>query len=97
MDIVSVTDNALQKAYVTLKQLKENSESITTLCTSNISSQLSNIDSIFRKDLNRYIEMLTDFEKKLIQCIDENILALNDRYRKIPDYVNSSYKKRKIV
>lgn len=94
MDIISVTDSALQNAYVTLQQLKDSSESITKKCASELSSQLGGLDSSFQPDIQRYIETIEALNEKLKYCIDENMTAVNDRLNRIPDYENQIYKQR---
>ena len=96
MDIISVTDETLQNVYVVLQQLNSSSELITGQCIANLESQLSALDSTFRKDIQKYIDSITSLKEKLKYCIDENMMAISDRLSKLPDYENQAYKKRNV-
>lgn len=97
MDKISVTDAALQNAYIILRQLSDNSEAITEKCVSGLTDRLNSIDEKLRADIMAYIEKITKLKEKLKYCIDENTAALSDRFAKIPDYENQTYKKRNII
>lgn len=96
MDKISVTDASLQNTYVILQQLSDKSEEITTKCISALTSQLKNLDSGLKKDMQSYMEEITELKEKLKYCIDENMNAISDRFLKLPDYEKQAYKKRNI-
>lgn len=96
MDKISVTDGALQNVHVVLQQLSDSSELITGKCVSAITSQLSNLDSGIRKDVQGHLDEITKLKDKLKYCIDENKNAISDRLSKLPDYEHQVYKKRTI-
>lgn len=97
MDIISVTDVALQNVYVILQRLSEDSKNITLKCEQHLISELSSLDSNFRTEIQNYIEIIKNLNKKLKYCIDENMLAISDRINKVHDYENQTYKKRNFV
>lgn len=96
MDKISVTDASLQNSYIILQQLSDSSEAITEKCISALMSQLSNLDGGLKKDIQSHVEEITKLKRKLKYCIDENMNAIADRFSKIPDYENQTYKKRNI-
>ena len=97
MDKISVTDEALRNSYVALQQLNDYSATITGQCVSDLTSLLSSLDSTFRKEIQRYIDAITELKQKLSYCIDENMAAVSERFSKIPDYENQTYKARNMV
>ncbi len=97
MDIVSVTDMALQSAYATLKQLSDRTENITGKCASTLFSNLNAMDDLFKKDIQRFTENINALKEKLRYCIDENIAAIGERLSKIPEYENQTYRKLNII
>ena len=96
MDKISVTDDTLQNAYNILQRLNDSSDQITDNCVSFLNSQLSNVDSVFKKSVEKYIECIIALKEKLKYCIDENMVAVRDRLNKVPNYEGQSYKKRNI-
>ena len=97
MDTISATDDALRNACVILQQLGESSNSITSKCVQQLSSELSSLDEKFRGEIQLFIETINELEKRLKYCIDENITAIGDRLNKIQDYESKTYKKRNFV
>lgn len=97
MDKISVTDMSLQGTYIIIQQLNESSEAITEKCVSSLASQLGNLDSGMRKDIQSYIDEITKLKEKLKYCIDENTNAISDRFGKLPDYEKQTYKRRNFV
>ena len=96
MDIISVTSEALKSVYLTIQQLADNTEEITNQCVSELSSSINNLDSKFSVDIRRYVETVEMLQEKLKDCIEENMIALSDRFNKIPYYEACSYKQRRI-
>lgn len=93
MDVISVTDEALQSACVTLQLLAEASEKLTEQCTATINDQLTGLDEDFRRTVAAHAEMLKALDVKLKRCIDENIVCLRDRLMKISEYEQEYYRK----
>ena len=97
MDKINATDEALQGVYVVLQQLNEKYDSITTSCVGKLTNQLNNLDTDFRKDIQKYIESINQLKEQISYCIDENKIAISERLSKIPDYVNQAYQKSSIT
>ena len=58
---------------------------------------MSGLDTNFRKDIQKYIDTISELKEKIKRCVDENVSAISERISKIPDYENQTYKKRNII
>ena len=97
MDIVSVTDEALRGVYIILQRLDETQDLITNKCVQELIAQMTGLDTNFRKDIQKYIDTISELKEKIKRCVDENVSAISERISKIPDYENQTYKKRNII
>lgn len=96
MDIINVSDNALSISISALQQLTEQSSSITASCIDKLNAQLSELDTDFRRYIERYIDDIKKLDRKLKDCVQENISALRDRKVKLTEYETHNYIKRTI-
>ena len=96
MDKIHVTDASLSNAINELRTLEATANQAATKCSQEISGQLDNIESNFRKDLQQFVDTVIGFNNQLIRNTEENVEALEERKRKIPPYEAQSYKKRNI-
>lgn len=96
MDRIKVSDAALSNSLVVLQRLADQSAQATNTCVQQLSAQLSEMDSEFRKDVEKYIADVKALHKKLNDCVYENIAALNDRLKNLAEYETHNYIKRNI-
>ncbi len=96
MDKIHVADVALNNVIHELRTLEATANQITTQCVQEISGQLNNIESGFRKDLQQFIDSVVGLNGQLIRNLEENVEALEERKSKIVLYEEQSYIKRNI-
>lgn len=96
MDKIHVSDEALRNSSAALQQLADQSANITAACVQQLSSQLSELDTNFRKAVEGYIADAKSVDKKINACIYENIAAISDRIAKLAEYETHNYSKRNI-
>lgn len=92
MDRISVTDAALQSALAALQTLKDGIAAATDKCANSLSSQTSNLEDNFKKDVQQYVEAINQLKENILYCIDENRDAINDRLSKLPEYEGQAYR-----
>lgn len=97
MDRISTTTEAMQNAIVTLQQLSNNLESITSKCILEVVQQLNELNDRFRMETQNYINKITTIKDKMKYCINENIYAISERLWKMPDYENKIYDKWNVI
>lgn len=93
MDRISTTNEAMQNAIVTLQQLSNNLESITSKCVLEVAQQLNELNDRFKMETQNYINKITASKDKMKYFINENIYAISERLYKMPDYENKVYDK----
>ncbi len=96
MDKIYVSDEALRNSATALQQLADQSARITALCIDRLNAQLSELDTDFRRYIERYIDDIKKLDRKLNDCVQENISALRDRNVKLTEYETHNYIKRTI-
>ena len=96
MDRIKVSDAALRNSAATLQQLDEQANGVSSTCIHQLSAQLSELETNFRKDIEKYIEEVRALNTKLRLCVDENVSALADRLVKLAEYETHTYSRRNI-
>lgn len=96
MDRIKVSDTALSSSALALKRLEDEVTSITSSCVQQVTAQLPELESNFRKDVAQFLEGVKSLNEKLKTCIDENISAINDRMTNLAEYETHIYQRRNI-
>lgn len=96
MDKIKVSDEALRSLIVTLEQLENQTTIISSTCIQQLTGQLSELETNFKKDIMKYSEDIKALNDRLMQCIDENVSAISERIVKLAEYETQTYQRRNI-
>lgn len=96
MDRIKVSDTALSSSALALKRLDDEATSITSSCVQQVTAQLPELESNFRKDVAQFLEKVKSLNEKLKMFIDENISAINERVTNLAEYETHIYQRRNI-
>lgn len=96
MDRIKVSDEALRSAAVALQQLRDQATSISSSCVQQVTAQLPELESNFRKDVAQFLEEVKSLNEKIKMCVDENVSAIADRMTNLAEYETHTYQRRNI-
>lgn len=96
MDRVKVSDTALRSSAAALQQLGDQASSIFSSCIQQVTAQLPELESNFRKDVAQFLEEIKSLNEKLKMCVDENVSAIADRMTNLAEYETHTYQCRNI-
>lgn len=96
MDRIKVSDEALRSAAVALQQLGDQATSISSSCVQQVTAQLPELESNFRKDVAQFLEEVKSLNEKIKMCVDENVSVIADRVTNLAEYETHTYQRRNI-
>lgn len=96
MDKINVKGDALVNAAQIIKRLNDATNGIYQQCSSSIEGKLGEVDDNFRRDLQDFLNKIKDLHASVMECNEENVSAIIDRYKKLIEYEKHIYVRRNL-